>query len=206
MKFLRPRSSRPNRPLVRLAVFLTLALATMAASLISVTIPTAANAQPSRDYEVVTGARLKPGMVIPEPAGPVVLTVGGRIKSDKPVRFDLATLESLGLIRFTTPTNWTLEPAEFEGVLLSALLDVVGADPDATSLKLTALNDFESPAPIADGRKWPVMLALKRDGEYMSRRDRGPIWMIYPQHAYPEVGQREYSSRWVWQLKAITVE
>ena len=91
-------------------------------------------------------------------------------------------------------------------MLLSSLLDVVGADPAATSLKLTALNDFESPAPIADGRKWPVMLALKRDGEYMSRRERGPIWMIYPQHAYPELGQREYLSRWVWQLKAITVE
>jgi hypothetical protein len=206
MKFLRPEYSRITRPIIGLAAFLTMALGTITFGLISAALPTPANAQPSRDYEVVTVARLKPGMVIPEPDGPVVLTVGGRIKSDRPVRFDLATLESLGLIRFTTPTNWTLEPAEFEGVLLSALLDVVGADPDATSLKLTALNDFESPAPIADGRKWPVMLALKRDREYMSRRDRGPIWMIYPQHAYPEVGQREYSSRWVWQLKAITVE
>lgn len=168
--------------------------------------PAAALAQSSKDYQTVTEPALKPGMEVPEPTGPVVLTVNGKIKSGKPVRFDLATLESLGLIRFTTPTNWTKEPATFEGVLLSALLDVVGADPSAKSLILTALNDYESPAPIADGRKWPVMLALKRDGEYMSRRDRGPIWMIYPQHAYPEVGQREYLSRWVWQLKAITVE
>ena len=178
----------------------------MTLALVSSAFPTAANAQPSKDYEAVSEATLKPGMAIPEPTGPVVLTVSGRIRSGKPVRFDLATLESLGLIRFTTPTNWTTEPATFEGVLLSALLDVVGADPAATTLNLTALNDFESPAPIADGRKWPVMLALKRDGEYMSRRDRGPIWMIYPQHAYPEVGQREYFSRWVWQLKAIAVE
>jgi hypothetical protein len=166
----------------------------------------AAVAQSSKDYQTVTEPALKQGMEVPEPTGPVVLTVKGRIKSGKPVRFDLATLESLGLIRFTTPTSWTTEPATFEGVLLSALLDVVGADPAAKSLTLTALNDYESPAPIADGRKWPVMLALKRDGEYMSRRDRGPIWMIYPQHAYPEAGKREYLSRWVWQLKAITVE
>jgi len=168
--------------------------------------PGAAEARASKDYDTVSEATLKPGMAIPEPTGPVVLTVDGRIKSAKPVRFDVATLEALGLIRFTTPTAWTTEPAAFEGVLLSSLLDVVWADPAATSLKLTALNDFESPAPIADGRKWPVMLALKRDGEYMSRRDRGPVWMIYPQHAYPETGQREYYSRWVWQLKAITVE
>jgi hypothetical protein len=202
MKSLSPRASRRARPVICLAaVFLTMAL-----GLVSFTIPTAANAEPSKDYEVVSEAKLKPGMAIPEPTGPVVLTVSGRIKSGKPVRFDLATLESLGLIRYTTLTAWTTEPAAFEGVLLSSLLDIVGADPAATSLNLTALNDYEIPAPIADGRKWPVMLALKRDGEYMSRRDRGPVWMIYPQHAYPEVGQREYLSRWVWQLKAITVE
>ena len=195
--------SRPAfRPVTHLAAFvLTLALAAAPAAH-AIT----AEAQPSKVYQTLTEPSLKPGMEIPEPTGPVVLTVNGRIKSAKPVRFDLATLESLGLIRFTTPTNWTKEPATFEGVLLSALLDVVGADPAATSLKLTALNDYENPAPIADGRKLPVMLALKREGEYMSRRDRGPIWMIYPQHAYPEVGQREYLSRWVWQLKAITVE
>ena len=182
-----------------------LALA-MALAFSPVAFPAAAAAQSSKDYQTVTEPALRQGMQVPEPTGPVVLTVNGKIKSAKPVRFDLATLESLGLIRFTTPTSWTTEPATFEGVLLSALLDVVGADPSAKSLILTALNDYESPAPIADGRKWPVMLALKRDGEYMSRRDRGPIWMIYPQHAYPEVGQREYLSRWVWQLKAITVE
>jgi hypothetical protein len=202
MKSLPPKASRPARPFIRIAAVLL----TMALALVSSAIPTAANAQPSKDYEAVSEASLKPGMAIPEPTGPVVLTVSGRINSGKPVHFDLATLESLGLIRFTTLTSWTTEPAAFEGVLLSALLDVVGADPAATSLDLIALNDFESPAPIADGRKWPVMLALKRDGEYMSRRDRGPVWVIYPQHAYPELGQREYISRWVWQLKAITVK
>jgi hypothetical protein len=202
MKSLPPKASRPARPVIRLAAVLL----TMALGLVSPAIPTAANPQPPKVYEAVSEPSQKPGMAIPEPTGPVILTVSGRIESGKPIGFDLATLESLGLIRFTTLTNWTTEPATFEGVPLSALLDVVGADTAATVLNLVALNDFESPAPIADGRKWPVMLALKRDGEYMSRRDRGPVWVIYPQHAYPELGQRDYFSRWVWQLKAITVK
>jgi hypothetical protein len=202
MKSMPLKVQQSARPVIRLAALLL----TLTLALVSSALPTAADARPSKDYEAITEATLKPGMAIPEPTGPVVLTVGGRIKSGKPVRFDLATLESLGVIRFTTMTSWTTEPATFEGVLLSALLDVVGTDPAATSLNLIALNDFESPAPIDDSRKWPVMLALKRDGEYMSRRDRGPIWIIYPQHVYPELGQREYFSRWVWQLKAMTVE
>jgi hypothetical protein len=210
MKSAPPERSWPVRPVIGPNLGPVIGLAglflTMAFALVPSMVPATAVAQQSKVYETVSEPKLKPGMEIPEPTGPVVLTVSGRIKSAKPVHFDLAMLESLGLIRFTTPTSWTTEPATFEGVLLSALLDVVGPDPAATSLKLIAHNDFESPAPIEDGRKWPVMLALKRDGEYMSRRDRGPVWMVYPQHAYPELGQREYFSRWVWQLKAITVE
>jgi hypothetical protein len=193
MKFSPYKRLWPARPIVPHAAFLL----TITLTLAYAAIPTAVNAQPSKDYEAVSEATLKPRMAIPEPTGPVVLSVSGRIRSGSPIRFDLATLESLGLIRFTTPTSWTTEPATFEGALLSDLLDVVGADPAATSLNLTALNDFESPAPIADGRKWPVVLALKRNGEYLSRRDGGPIWMIYPRYAYQEVGRREYYSRWV---------
>jgi hypothetical protein len=166
----------------------------------------AAAQPPSPVYESVTEPTLKRGMAIPDPKGPVILTVGGRIELGKGIRFDLPTLESLGVVRFTTPTSWTVDPSVFEGVLLSSLLDAVGADPAATTLTLTALNDFESPIPVADAHTWPVMLALKRDGEYMLRRDRGPIWVVYPQHAFPELGHRDFMSRWVWQLKAITVE
>src|SRR3954449_7228433 len=136
MKLPLPKPSMPAR--------LAAGLLTMVIALaLSPMLPAAAGAQSSKLYETVGEATLKPGMAIPEPSGPVILTVSGKIRSGKPVRFDLATLESLGLIRFTTPTNWTAEPSEFEGVLLSALLDAVGVDPAATTLNFTALNDYE---------------------------------------------------------------
>src|SRR5687767_10682130 len=115
LKISQPKPSRPAGPVIRLAALLL----TLTIALVSSALPTAANARWSKDYETVTEATLKPGMAIPEPTGPVVLTVSGKIKSGKPVRFDIATLESLGLIRFSTLTNWTTKPAVFEGVLLS---------------------------------------------------------------------------------------
>jgi len=118
----------------------------------------------------------------------------------------MASLEKLGMVRFTTSTSWTEKPIEFEGVLLSSLLDYVKADPAATQLTLTALNDYQSSAPIEDSSIWPVILAVKENGKYMSIRERGPIWIVYPQHAFPELGQREFLSRWVWQLKEIIVQ
>src|ERR1700752_2444894 len=75
-------------------------------------------------YEVVTEPTWKPGTAIPAPTGPVILRITGKIAaaSNGEVAFDLAGLESLGLVRYTTPTNWTEGPATFEGVLLSKVL------------------------------------------------------------------------------------
>jgi hypothetical protein len=159
-------------------------------------------------YEVVREPTLMPGDPIPEPTGPVVLEVTGRIKAGEngTVRFDMATLERIGLVRFATTTAWTEEPVTFDGVLLSRMLEVVGADPNAASLVLTALNDYHASMPISDARQWPVILAIKENGDYMSMRRHGPIWVVYPQHAYPELNSRKYVSRWVWQLARITVE
>jgi len=40
----------------------------------------------------------------------------------------------------------------------------------------------------------------------MSPREHGPMWVVYPQHAFPELGRRDFLSRWVWQLAQITVQ
>jgi hypothetical protein len=157
-------------------------------------------------YEVVSQPSLKAGEPIPAPTGPVVLRVRGRIAGGQEIAFDMATLERLGVVRFTTPTSWTDKPVTFDGVLLSKLLELVGADAGATTLTMVALNDYQAPVPIEDAHKWPVILATKENGAYMPVREHGPLWVVYPQHAYPELGGRDYVSRWVWQLASITVQ
>ncbi len=161
-------------------------------------------------YDVVSEPTLTPGSPIPAPRGPVVLRISGKIASvsggEGEIAFDMPTLERLGMVRFTTPTNWTQGPTTFEGVLLSRVLEAVGADPSATTLTMTALNDYAAPVPAADATEWPVMLAVKENGQYMSVREHGPIWVVYPQHAFPELGTNDYLSRWVWQLAKIDVQ
>ncbi len=161
-------------------------------------------------YQVSAAATLKPGDPLPKPEGDVVLTVDGRVdavpNAAEGIVFDMKTLERIGLVRFTTRTEWTDGPVEFEGVLLKDLLAVLRPDKGAKTLVLKALNDYVSSMPISDADDYPVMVAVKENGEYMSVRERGPLWIVYPQDAYPEVGRREFLSRWVWQLAEITVE
>ena len=159
-------------------------------------------------YDVVSPGTLQPGILVPPPTEPVVLTVRGRLGltyAEAGVIFDIPTLERLGLIRFTTPTAWTDGLITFEGVLLSRLLEVLAVPDNVVELAMTALNDYQVSIPAADVRTWPVIIALKRDGQYMSVRNKGPLWVVYPRHAFPELEQAKHNSKWIWQLKEIVI-
>lgn len=159
-------------------------------------------------YDVVSPGTLQPGIPVPPPTKPVVLTVRGRLglaQAEAGVIFDMPTLERLGLIRFTTPTAWTDGLVTFEGILLSRLLEVLAVPDDVTALAMTALDDYQVTIPVVDVRTWPVILALKRDGRYMSVRNKGPLWVVYPRHAFPELAQAKHNSKWIWQLKEIVI-
>ena len=160
-------------------------------------------------YTAVSPQTLAAGDAIPAPTGRKVLAVSGNISGANmgaTAVFDMATLESVGVVRYTTETVWSESPITFDGVLLSAVLDVIGANASATTLKVTALNDYAIEVPIAHAREWPTILALKADGEYMSVRDKGPLWLVYPRHMNAQFGNDKYNARWIWQIATIEVQ
>lgn len=159
-------------------------------------------------YDVASPGRLQPGTPIPPPQQEVILTVRGALgvaSHHGTVKFDLPTLEQIGLVRFTTPTTWTDAPVTFEGILMSRLFELLAVASHATEAVMTALDDYQVTIPLSDVRRWPVMLALKRDGAYMSVRDKGPLWVVYPRQAFPELNEPRHDPKWIWQLKEIIV-
>lgn len=159
-------------------------------------------------YQVISPGNLELGKPLPQPQDDILLTIRGRIgvtTTDHTVAFDRAGLEKIGLIRFTTPTAWTDAPVTFEGVLVSRLLELLAVPADAKEAEMTALNNYQVTIPLTDLRQWPVMIALKRDGNYMSVRDKGPLWVVYPRHAFPELQQTQYNAKWIWQLKEMAI-
>ena len=85
----------------------------------------------------------------------------------------------------------------------AALLDAVGAK--GTTLKVTALNDYAAEIPVEDFRKWPVILATRRDGAEMPVRDKGPLFVIYPFDVDKTLYNEKYFNRSVWQVKSIEI-
>lgn len=141
------------------------------------------------------------------PTGQVVLTVSGAIANTNEgdtAEFDLAMLNGLTSRTTMTKSPWYDGTKRFDGPLGSALLNVVGAS--GTLLKVVALNDYETEIPVADFKDYQVILATKVDGEPMSVRDKGPIFIIYPFDEQPVLNNETYYGRSAWQVKSIEVE
>ncbi|WP_349357896.1 molybdopterin-dependent oxidoreductase [Stappia sp.] len=141
----------------------------------------------------------------PETAGErVILTVDGNLADGAPVDFTRSELEALGVEREETSTPWFDDVVVFEGVRLSRVLDHVGAQ--GRTLVATALNEYYAEIPLSDARDHDVLIALKANGAYMSVRDKGPLFVIYPFDRKPELENELFYTKSVWQLRRLTVK
>ncbi len=71
--------------------------------------------------------------------------------------------------------------------------------------RATALNEYEIAIPASDAAEFGVLLAMSMDGKPLSRRDKGPIWIVYPRDGISRIQDERYDARWVWQLSKIEV-
>lgn len=100
------------------------------------------------------------------------------------------------VLRTTTP--WTDGEIEFEGVYLKDIIERFA--PDATMGKATALNDYQIKFELSDMVDKQGFVAFKRDGVVMSRRDKGPYWVVFPWSDRPELDARTVHGLSIWQL------
>lgn len=143
---------------------------------------------------------------LPQPLERPILTVSGRIAITNragTAQFDRPMLEALGTSGFETTTPWYPGPIRFDGVRMDRLLEAVGASGDR--VLAYALNDYTTELPISDFAAYGVLLALKRDGEYMPVRDKGPLFIVYPFDSRPELRHQRFYARSAWQLARLDV-
>jgi hypothetical protein len=147
--------------------------------------------------------RAKP---LERPTGKVILTISGRIgvrNAGTRAEFDMDMLASLPQRTFSTKTPWYPEAHQFTGPLLRDVLAAVGAQ--GQNLRAIAINDYKVDLPVADARKFDLVLARLMDGKPMPLRDKGPLFIVYPFDADESLRNERYYSRSAWQLKALDV-
>ncbi|HBR38321.1 MAG TPA: oxidoreductase [Sulfitobacter pontiacus] len=140
------------------------------------------------------------------PEGDVILTVSGPLETTNvngTAQFDLEMLEALDATTFETSTIWTEGEHSFIGVSLAVLADWLGLEGDR--LRATAINDYAVEIPLTDAVEGGPIVAYRMDGDIMSVRDKGPLWIIYPYDSNADYRTEVVYSRSIWQLDRIKV-
>lgn len=141
------------------------------------------------------------------PQNEVLLTISGNIEhtnSDRGAEFDLEMLESLEATTITTETPWTEAETSFTGVRLSVLLKIVGAR--SSSFRAIAFDDYWYDVVDVDFDEYPVIVAYKRDSDYMSTRNLGPLWIMFPFDDYRTLLTETNKASCVWHLTSLIVQ
>ncbi len=144
---------------------------------------------------------------LPQPRDKVILTVSGSISitnESEMARFDADMLAQIGNSTISTSTTWTDGKPRFTGILGRDLMKAVGAS--GSKVHAIAINDYKIDIPISDFNNYDVILATHMNGEKLSRRDKGPIWVVYPRDDHAELRNELTDSKSIWQLVKVVVE
>lgn len=142
-----------------------------------------------------------------QPTGTIILEIRGNIaRTNEPgvARFDLAMLQALGAEAVQTATPWTEGHTKFEGISGAKLLNAVGAK--GTKVVAAAINDYKAEVPIEDLTEKGAFLAFSAEGKRLTVRDKGPLWLLYPFDARPDLKTEVYFGRSVWQIKSLEIK
>ncbi|MCQ0970506.1 molybdopterin-dependent oxidoreductase [Paracoccus sp. TK19116] len=127
---------------------------------------------------------------------------------DKSRSYDLSSLKALGEAEVETTTIWTEGVHRFTGVPLATLLADAGIGTGAGSegaIAATAINDYSISIPLDEIQPEVPIVAYWMDGEEMSVRDKGPLWIVFPYDSAEQYRTEVIYSQSIWQLDRISV-
>lgn len=144
---------------------------------------------------------------LPPPQGPVVLELAAlRAGTDRPqvlFALDRAGLAALPETVVTTATIWTEGPQEFGGPRLDDLLRCFGSD--AHRFELHALNGYviEIGPEVDTLARRGGLVAMARNGSPLTRRSKGPLWLVFPYDDDPAYRSETIYALSIWQLARV---
>ena len=141
-----------------------------------------------------------------QPAGDVILSIEGKVgkrNSDAGAQLDYAMFESIGLVTRTIVTEWT-PSAVFEGVSGRDLVRHLGIEGDY--LLGIAHDDYEVSIPVSDLTEHDTLFAVSMNGERLSIKNKGPVWLLYANQNRPSISPELLNTRMIWQLHTLVTQ
>lgn len=144
---------------------------------------------------------------IPQPAGNLeqVLIVQSDPNSNcgaKEFIFSEKQLEELPQKTFKTKHTWSNIAQEFSGPLLADVLKLVCAN--VRDIYMRSLDQYSVMVNFQTAEKYQPILALKINGQSLTIREKGPVWLMVDTDGY-KIPTRALDNMLVWQLYYIRI-
>ncbi len=136
-------------------------------------------------------------------------TIQGQTSTGKPVPLGLPQLQALATTSVSTKdphnTNTPNAIVHFRGITVSKLLDEFGIAPNVTEVTFIARDAFRATVELADLRRYPIIIALERNKQKISRSNGGPLYLVFPYTQYPQLQQKYPDRFWAFYLTDLVV-
>lgn len=114
----------------------------------------------------------------------------------------LNNLAALPQFEIRTDNEFSDGVVVYRGPLVRDVLAALSLD-RLQAVRFVAANDYYVDIPTSDFFDYDVILAMEADGKPLSRRDKGPLWLMYPISDHAALRQPVYLSRLIWQVVRI---
>ena len=137
-----------------------------------------------------------------------VLEISGKItarpKSGNVYRLSEVQFRALPQSSITTATTWT-PVSKFTGVKMEEIMRVTGAKGEFA--QFYALDDYSVRIPVADFKRYGVVLAHSMNHKPLDPNKFGPYFLIYPKDKHPmELNTPTSVAKFVWQVSRIVFQ
>ena len=137
--------------------------------------------------------------------GRPLLTITGKIgatNDDGVLRGDQAELDRFGLLAMSVDDPWAKQRVTLQGFWLRDLVSLARPDAAATSLHLSALDDYQVDLSLADVRSQSIFLATRTaDGTALPVEEGGPTRVVFSD----DLAARFSPDLWIWNIETIEV-
>lgn len=119
-------------------------------------------------------------------------------------KYTLQQLQALPQYEMKVKTPWTTDSHIYKGPYLEDVFALAGIE--GNRLTMFALDHYRVSFDFQRIKKYKPILALQVDGELLTIRSKGPIWVMLPLDDFKALGEAIYQDYLVWQLVKIDVE
>ncbi len=120
------------------------------------------------------------------------------------ITLDDAALAALPQTQFKTATPWTTGMHDYRGPPLAAVLAAQGVK-NVSKIAVSALNGYQQVVDLALFEEAPLTLVRHEDGKPLTRRNKGPLWLLIPLSSYPKLDIPLIHNCMVWQVTRIEI-